>query len=47
VIVLVAQLQTLVSQLEAIAENEQSHKERITGPVAVHSVVFSWGHFIA
>ncbi len=40
--VLLAQLQTLVSQLEAIAANEQSHKERSTGPVAVHSVVVSW-----
>ena len=40
--VLLAQLQTLVSQLEAIAANEQSHKERSTGPVAVHSVVISW-----
>jgi hypothetical protein len=34
----VAQLKALVSQLEAIAVNEQSHKERSTGQVAAHRI---------
>ncbi len=34
-----------MSQLEAIAVNEQSHKERSTGPVAVDSIVFPYVFF--
>jgi hypothetical protein len=41
----VAQLQALVSQLEAIAVNEQSHKRHSTGLVAVDSILFSWAFF--
>jgi uncharacterized protein YbcI len=38
---LVAQLQALVSQLEAIAADEQRHKERSTGTMVRNMIAFS------